>query len=59
MKYIAQILRINKDFTGPAQEVRDNRLRLRREAFKSSARNKCARSVTQRHSFFTNRVTPS
>ena len=40
----------------PAQGVRGNRLRLRREAFKSRVRNKFARSVTLRHSFFTNRV---
>ena len=46
------------DFTGPAQGVRGNRLRLRREAFKSSARTKFARSVTQIHNFFINRVAP-
>ena len=49
----------NIDFTGPAQGMRGNRLRLRREAFKSSARNKFAMSVTQRHNFFTKRVTLS
>ena len=52
------LLRTNIDFTGPAQMVRGNRLRLRREVPKSSARNTFASSVTQRHNFFTNRVTP-
>ena len=32
------ILRTNIDFTGSAQGMRGNRLRLQREAFKSSAR---------------------
>ena len=52
------LLRTNIDFTDPAQGMRGNRLRLQRKAFKSSARNIFARSVTQRHSFFTNRVSP-
>ena len=52
------LLRTDIDFTGLAQGFRGNRLILQREAFKSSARNKFARTVTQRHNFFTNRVTP-
>ena len=54
----SSLLRKNIYFKGLVQGVRGDRLRLRREAFKSSARNKLARSVTQVHNFFTNRVTP-
>ena len=52
------VLRTDIDLVDPAQGVRDNRLRLRREAFKSRLRNKFAKSVTLRHNFFTNRVVP-
>ena len=44
------------NLTGPAQGMRCNQLRLCRETFKS--RNNCARSVTQRHNFFTNILIP-
>ena len=40
------LLRTDIELTCPAQRVRVNHLRLRREAFNS-------RSVTQRHNFFT------
>ena len=44
------------ELTDPDQGMRGNRLRLRREAFKSRTRNNFARPVTQRHNFFTNSV---
>ena len=50
------LLRTDIDLEGPAQGVRGNRLRLRREAFKSRVKNKFAKAVTLRHNFFTNRV---
>ena len=52
------LLRTDIDLEGPAQGVRGNRLRLRREAFKSRVKNKFAKAVTLRHNFFTNRVVP-
>ena len=50
------LLRTNIDFKAPAQGLRGNRLRLQRETFKSSARNKFARLVAQRQNFFTNSI---
>ena len=52
------VLRTDIDMAGLAQGVRGYRLRLPMEAFKSRVRNKFARSVSQRHNFFTNRVVP-
>ena len=40
------VLRTDIYLVGPAQGVRGNRLRLRREAFKSRVINKFAKSVT-------------
>ena len=58
-------LRASKIFEGFCNISHEERLkRLNiiylkdREALKSSARNTFASSVTQRHNFFTNRVTP-
>ena len=42
--------------TGPIQGLIGNILRLRKETFKSRKINNFAPLVTQRHSFFTNRV---
>ena len=51
-------LRTDINLTDPAQGVKGNCLRLRREPLKSKTKNNCAQSVTQIHSFFTNRVVP-
>ena len=52
------VLRTDIDLVSPALGFRGNRLRIRREAFKSRVRNKFAKSVTLRHIFLTNRVIP-
>ena len=52
------LLRKDIYLASPDPGVRGNRLRLRMETLKSKIRNNFARSVTQRHNFFTNRVIP-
>ena len=56
--YVCSFKITNIDLKNPAQRMRGNRLRLRREVLKSRIRNNFARSFTQRHNFFTNRGVP-
>ena len=53
-----KVVRGLDEIEGPAQGVRGNRLRLRRETFKSRVKNKFPKAVTLIHNFFTNRVVP-